>query len=356
MPVGTSLTETDRVLHRIETILQNTPEVSGISRRTGSELGLFATQQSRGDILVRLKKNRKRDVEAVMDEVRRKVESSLPGIRIEFVQILQDVLGDLEGNPDPIEIKIFGDDINALQSRAQEIAKKIEKIPGVVDLFNGVEKGNPEILVQLDPAKVHNAGLDPESVKNQLSEALLGEVVTQYRQFDRLIGVRVRFPDSARFNYESIRQFPLLNQTTGTVVPLSAVATLNEEEGSSELLRENQRQMVTITARISGTTLGDVIPQVKKIMQQTSLPIGYTWEIGGLYQSQQNSFRQLLVVLFIAIMLVLILLVLQFKDLLSAFVILSAAPVSLVGAFLMLRITNTEFNVSSFMGLIMESS
>jgi CzcA family heavy metal efflux pump len=353
MPAGTSLKETDRVLHEIEKILQSIPEVSGVSRRTGSELGLFATEQSVGDILVRLKKNRDRDVEEIMDDVRQKVESSLPSIRIEFVQILQDVLGDLEGNPDPVEIKIFGDDLDVLQDRAEKVAARVEKIPGIVDLFNGVQKGNPEILVQLDPTRVQNAGLDPESVKNQLSQALLGDVVTQYRQFDRLIGIRVRFADQQRFNYDFIRQFPLMNETTGTIVPLSSVANLKEVEGSSELLRENQRQMIHVTARISGTSLGDVIPEVKKIMDSTSLPLGYTWEIGGLYKSQQNSFRQLLVVLFIAIMLVLILLVLQFRDLLSAMVILSAAPVSLVGAFLMLRITNTEFNVSSFMGLIM---
>jgi CzcA family heavy metal efflux pump len=353
MPAGTSLTETDRVLHEVERILQQTPEVAGVSRRTGSELGLFATAQNEGDILVRLKKARHRGVEEIMDEVREKVESTLPGIRIEFVQILQDFLGDLEGNPNPVEIKIFGDDLNVLQNRAEEISQKVEKIDGVVDLFNGIQKGNPEILVQIDPTRTQNAGLDPESVKNQLAEALLGQVVTQYRQFDRLIGIRVRFPDSARFNYELVRKFPLLNQATGTIVPLSSIATLKEVEGSSELLRENQRQMIDITARISGTTLGDVIPKVKKIMQETSMPIGYTWEIGGLYQSQQNSFRQLLMVLFIAVMLVLILLVIQFRDLTSAFVILSAAPVSLVGAFLMLRITNTEFNVSSFMGLIM---
>lgn len=353
MPAGTSLSESDRVLHKIESILQSTPEVQGISRRTGAELGLFATVQNEGDILVRLKKDRDRDVEEVMDDVRQQVESSLPSIRIEFVQILQDVLGDLEGNPDPVEIKIFGDDLHVLEDRAEKIAGKVEKISGIVDLFNGVQKGNPEILVQLDPVRVQNSGLDPESVKNQLSSALLGEVVTQFRQFDRLIGIRVRISDSDRFNFQMVRQFPLLNETSGTLVPLSSIAFLKEVEGSSELLRENQRQMIAITARISGTTLGDVIPKVKRIMEAEQLPLGYTWEIGGLYQSQQSSFRQLLLVLFIAVMLVLILLVLQFRDLLSAIVILSAAPVSLVGAFLMLRITGTEFNVSSFMGLIM---
>ncbi|PWT90303.1 MAG: AcrB/AcrD/AcrF family protein, partial [Acidobacteria bacterium] len=308
---------------------------------------------SRGDIIVRLKKNRNRDVEAIMDDVRQKVESSLPSLRIEFVQILQDVLGDLEGNPEPVEIKIYGEDPNQLQQSGKTIAEKIKKIPGIVDLYNGVQQGNPEILVELDSARVQLAGLDQEAVSKQVSSALLGDVVTQFRQFDRLIGIRVRFSDAERFNYDVVRQFPLLNEKTGAVTPLGSVASITEVNGQNEVLRENQRQMIAITARISGATLGDVIPQVKKIMDQTALPLGYTYEIGGQYQSQQHSFRQLLLVLFIAVMLVFVLLVFQFREFLAAAVILSAAPVSLIGALLMLWITGTEFNVSSFMGLIM---
>lgn len=351
-PAGTSLQESDRVLHQVEKILKDTPEVYSFSRRTGAELGLFATPQNVGDILVRLKTNRKRGVEEVMDDVRQQVESSLPEIRVEFVQILQDILGDLEGESNPIEVKIFGDDLDVLQERAKSISEQMEKIPGIVDLFNGTEPGNPEILVQMDPNRVQLAGLDPESVAKQMNSALLGDVVTQIRQFDRLIGVRVRFSDEQRFNYDMIRQFPLVDEK-GNITPLSAVATFREVNGQGELLRENQRQMIAVTAGISGTSLGDAIAQVKQILDKTPLPLGYTYEIGGQYQSQQHSFRQLLLVLFIAVMLVFILLVLQFRDLLAATVILSAAPVSLIGALLMLWITGTEFNVSSFMGLIM---
>ena len=140
MPSGTTLTETDRVLHQIEKTLKDTPEIESISRRTGAELGLFATEQSRGDIIVRLKKDRSRRVEEIMDEVREKIESSLPGIRIEFVQVLQDLLGDLEGSPEPIEVKIFGDDQSQLQERAGKIAEQIEKVPGIVDLYNGLQQ------------------------------------------------------------------------------------------------------------------------------------------------------------------------------------------------------------------------
>ena len=209
------------------------------------------------------------------------------------------------------------------------------------------------MLIEVDPVRAQQAGLDPELVGKQMADALLGQVVTQYRQFDRLIGIRVRFSDQERFNYDLIRQFPLLSEKTGAIIPLASIATLHEVDGQTELLRENQRQMIAITARISGASLGKVIPSIKKILNQTPLPLGYTYEIGGQYQSQQHSFRQLLLVLFIAVMLVFILLVLQFREFLAALVILSAAPVSLVGAFLMLWITGTEFNVSSFMGLIM---
>jgi CzcA family heavy metal efflux pump len=353
LPSGTSLNETDRVLHQLEAILKQTPEVDSLSRRTGAELGLFATEQSTGDIIVRLKRDRDRDVEEIMDDVRVRIETALPVVRIEFVQILQDILGDLEGNPDPIEVKIFGEDQELLQQKAEEISEKIEKIPGVVDLFNGVQPGNPEILVEVNPSRAQRAGLNADSISKQVSAALLGEVVTQVRQFDRLIGIRVRFPDDQRFNPDLIQQFPLLDEATGNVIPLNAVATFREINGQNELLRENQRQMIAITARISGTSLGDAIGKMKQILQQVRLPLGYTYELGGQYESQQRSFRQLLMVLFVAVMLVFILLVLQFREFRAAVVILAAAPVSLVGAFLMLWITGTEFNVSSFMGLIM---
>lgn len=353
MPSGTSLEETNRVLHQVEEILKQTPEIAAISRRTGAELGLFATEQSTGDILVRLKKKRDRGAEEIMDELREKIETSQPAIRVEFIQILQDLLGDLEGAPEPVEVKIFGDDENVLQDRAVQIADQIEKIPGVVDLFNGVQAGNPEILVEVDPIRAQQAGLDPQSVAKQTADALLGRVVTEYRHFDRLIGIRVRFSDEQRMNYDVIRQFPLVNETTGAITPLGSIASFQEINGQNELLRENQRQMIAITARITGASLGNVIPKIKKILDAAPLPLGYTYEIGGQYQSQQQSFQQLLLVLFIAIMLVFILLVLQFRDFLAALVILSAAPVSLVGALLMLWITGTEFNVSSFMGLIM---
>ncbi|HET6266804.1 MAG TPA: efflux RND transporter permease subunit, partial [Acidobacteriota bacterium] len=353
MPSGTSLAETDRVLRAVEKILKETPEVESFSRRTGAELGLFATEQSRGDILVRLKPKRSRRVEEIMDDVRVKVQSSLPSLRVEFVQILQDVLGDLEGSPEPVEVKIFGDDPKPLLDLAPRIAKQIEAIPGVVDLYKGVQAGNPELLVEIDPTRVRKVGLDPEIVTKQVSAALLGDVITHIRQFDRLIGVRVRFSDADRFNEQLIRQFPLLDEHNGNIIPLGSIANFSETNGQNELLRENQRQMVTITSRISGASLGEVIKKVKQIMSHTQLPIGDTYEIGGQYESQQHSFRQLLLVLFIAIMLVFALLVIQFREYLSALVILSAAPVSLVGAFFLLWITGTEFNVSSFMGLIM---
>ena len=353
LPAGTSLDESDRVLHKIEKILDATPEVESFSRRTGAELGLFATAQNTGDILVRLKKKRDRDVEEIMDDVRTKVESTLPSIEIEFVQILQDILGDLEGSPEPVEIKIFGDDLEQLKERARVIADKVEKVPGVVDLFNGIQEGNPEIQIELDPTKAQHAGFDAETVVKQVSSALLGEVVTQVRQFDRLVGVRVRFPDQDRYRLDLIQQFPLFNEKTGMVVPLNTIATLKEVNGQSELLRENQRQMLAVTARISGTSLSKAISQVKQILAHTPLPPGSTYELGGQYQSQQQSFRQLLLVLFTGIMLVFVLLLIQFRDYLASLVILSAAPVSLVGAFIMLWLTGVEFNVSSFMGLIM---
>ena len=223
-PTGTSLPETDRMVKRVEAVLATTPEVAGFARRTGAELGLFATPQNSGDIVVRLKprSERTRTSEEVVDDLRGTFERQMPGMTIEFVLLLQDMLGDLEGAPEPIEVKIFGDDVPTLAHLADGVAEKMKKIDGVVDIVTP-QRGNPEIDVHVDPTRAAKAGFTVDQVSSQLATGLLGNVATGFRRGDRLIDVRVRFPDRYRFNFDWVRDFPLASQG-GTVVPLSTTA------------------------------------------------------------------------------------------------------------------------------------
>jgi CzcA family heavy metal efflux pump len=352
-PAGTSLPETDAMLKRVEAILKSDPDVDQFTRRTGLELGLFATEQNSGDFVVRLKPidKRSRRSDEIISEQRARFAREVPGVEIEFVQLLQDMLGDLEGNPEPVEVKVFGDDLPTLLRIAEGFTEKLRKIDGLVDIV-GPRLGNPELLVRIDTTRAAKAGFTPEQITRQLSAGMLGHVATEVRRGDRLVDLRVRYPDKYRFDPAWVRDFPLTSDA-GAVVPLQATAEAQLTEGSAQLYREDLKQMLPISARLEGRDLGSAIAEVRAMLEAEHLPVGYTWQIGGQYETQQNSFRSLLVVAALALLLVFGLLVAQFRGFTYAMVIVSAAPLSLVGAFGLMLLTHTPLNVSSFMGLIL---
>ncbi|HZQ93031.1 MAG TPA: efflux RND transporter permease subunit [Terriglobales bacterium] len=352
-PAGTSLSETDALVRQIEAKVAKLPELAAFSRRTGAELGLFATEQNKGDILVKLKprSERNRSADEIMAGLRQQITSGIAGVDVEFIQILQDMLGDLEGSPEPVEVKIFGNNSDELNRIADELGPRIEKVAGIVD-FKGPRRGNPELVINVDPALAAHVGLTVDQVSQQVSSGLLGNSATDFRLSDRLIPIRLRYPDAFRFQEASIRQFPIVTPAKQTV-PLQSLASIGQSRGQNELLRENQRLMVVLTARLENRDLGSAIADVRKILGDARLPVGYTWEIGGQYESQQSSFRELLFVLALSIAAVFTVLVIQFRAYLPALVIISAAPMSLVGVFLLLLVTRTPLNVSSFMGIIL---
>jgi len=352
-PPGTSLAETDSILRRIEERVQRMPETASFSRRTGAELGLFATEQNKGDILVKVKprSQRKRSTDEVIADLRSQIQQNVPGIQVEFIQILQDMIGDLEGSPEPVEIKLFGSSMAVLAQAADEIGAKIQKIPGIVD-YKGILKGNPEIVFHVDSALAGRLGLTVDQVSQQVSAGLLGLTQTSFREADRTVGIRVRFPDGFRMDYANIRQYPIVTASK-QIVPLGSIAQVEEVRGATQLNRENQRLMAALTARLENRDLGSAIRDVQRVMHEVRLPLGCTYEIGGQYESQQSSFRDLLRVLCLALAAVFSVLVMQFRSFHPALIILSAAPLSLLGVFAMLELTGTPLNVSSFMGIIL---
>jgi CzcA family heavy metal efflux pump len=352
-PAGTALEETDRQLRKVEAVVLKIPEVASIQRRTGSELGLFATQSNSGDVLVRLKGRgqRSRSSEEVISDLREKLHEAVPGLDIEFVQLLQDMLGDLEGNPTPIEVKVFGDDATVLAELGGQMEETLGKISGVVDIV-GVQSGSPEQTWQIDPVGAGRLGLTVADVSQQISAAWLGEVATDYLALDRSIPVRVRYPDSVRFDGGRLGQ-TVVRGVDGRSAPISALASVVPASGQTVLSRENLRQMVLVSARLEGRDLGGAVNEITALLQGMKLPVGYTWEVGGQYLAQRQAFRELLQVLAIASALVFVILVVHFRAFSPAVLILGAAPLSLAGALLALIITGTELNVSSAMGLVL---
>jgi CzcA family heavy metal efflux pump len=356
MPPGSSLEETNRTVSQVEQILHSIPEVQSTSRRTGLQLGLAAvTEANTGDISVKLKPRRSRNIEAIISEVRSKITQQEPAIDVEFVQTLQDMIGDLSNAPEPIRIKLFSPDAQLLSQWAPRVANAIGKVPGVVDVLNGIDNtiSGPAIDFRVNPAVAARAGFTPEEVAVDASSLLAGEPASApVIAHDRAYTIRIRYPEANRSSLAAMSN-TLLNSASGRTATLGSVATVTEMPGQTEIRRENLQRDVAVTARLEGRDLGSGMAAVMKAVSALKLPPGIRVEYGGTYQEQQRSFADLIVVLLLAIVLVFIVLLFEFRTFAAPLAILSSALLSTSGVFFALLITRTTFNIASFMGLIM---
>ena len=355
-PAGTSLEETNRMVSHMEQIMNSVPEIESTSRRTGAELGLAAvTEANRGDILAKLKKDRDRGIDEVIADVRAKVTSAEPAVRVEFVQVLQDMIGDLTSEPEPVQIKLFSQDAPLLESWAPKVATAIGKVPGVVDVLDGIENtiSGPAVTFQIDPMVAARAGFTPQEITTDAVAILEGETAdTPVVSNDRAYTVRVRFPAGSRASLEAMEN-TLLTSSSGRTATLGALAKIIELPPQTEIRRENLQRDVSVTARLEGTDLGSAVAAVQKVVDGLHLPSSIRVEYGGTYKEEQKSFRDLIFVFILAIVLVFIVLLFEFGTFAAPVAILASALLSTSGVFIALLITGTTFNVSSFMGMIM---
>ncbi len=356
MPAGSSLQETNRVVTHVEQILRAMPDVESTSRRTGLQLGLAAvTEANTGDISVKLKDKHKGSADDVMQEARAQIKEQEPALDVEFVQTLQDMIGDLTGAPEPVQIKLFSTNAELLSQWAPRLADSISKIKGVVDVLNGIDNAisGPAITFQVDPMLTARAGFTPEEVAVDASAILEGEpaptpVVTN----DRAYTIRVRYPQQNRATLDAMSN-TLLNSASGHTATLGSLATLTEQPGQTEIRRENLQRMVAVTARLEGRSTSAAIGDIQKAVRDLKMPSSIRVVYGGTYQEQQQSFKDLLMVLFLAVILVFIVLLFEFRSFAAPVAILSSALLSTSGVVFALLITRTRFNIASFMGLIM---
>jgi multidrug efflux pump subunit AcrB len=355
-PAGTSLTETNRILQHVEQILRSTPEVEITSRRTGLQMGLAAvTEANTGDFTVRLKNNRDRDIDEVMEDIRERIRKSEPALDIEFTQVLQDMIGDLSNSPEPIQIKLFSSDAALLNQLGPRVEDAIKKIPGVVDTQNGVDNtiSGPATSFQVDPDVAGRLGFTPSEVADDATAILDGLPTSEPMIVNgRPYTIRVRLPDETRASLDSI-QNTVFNSSTGHTASLGSLAQVTQLPPQNEILRENLQQLITVTGRLEGSDLGTAMQRVQATVQNLHIPSSVRIEYGGTYQEQQKSFRDLLRVLVLALVLVFGVLLAEFRNFSAPIAILTSSVLSISGVVLALLITRTEFNVASFMGLIM---
>ncbi|HET7152321.1 MAG TPA: efflux RND transporter permease subunit, partial [Candidatus Kapabacteria bacterium] len=352
-PPGTSLDETNRMMTNVDNIIRSIPDIYSYSRRTGTQMGFFITEPNTGDYFIELKHGNRRSIFNVISELRTKIQNAEPSLRIDFGQILEDGIGDMISNPAPIEIKVFGDDKPLVEKTAHRIADIITPIPGIADVFDGVVISGPSLLVNVDAQKASLAGLTAQDVRDQLSAMVQGDVSTSVQHGEKLIGIRVRYPDAYHYDIQTLSQTQIFSPK-GFYLPLSNVATVDLTAGQSEVHRENLKQDVSVTARLDERDLGSAMKEISKTLAKSLvLPAGVTIEYGGLYQSQQESFKGLLMVLGAAALFVFIVLLFEFESLKVPVIVFLVNIPSLFGVIFALWVTNVSFNISSFVGMIL---
>ena len=361
MPPGSSLQETDRVLRSIETMLRATPEVESTSRRTGLELGFATvTEPNTGDIAVKLKAKRSRAADEIISEVRAKVTSSQPGLDVEFIQKLQDMIGDLTGAPEPVVVKLFSADPDLLSTWAPQVADALGKVKiggrtPIVDVADGIERttSGPAVRFTVNPDATDRAGFTPEELGTVSVAMVEGEPATAPVLMNgRPYPLRVRFPASTRASLEAMSNTMLVS-SNGSTATLGSLTAVDELPGQTEIRRENLQRLVEVTARLEGVDMGTGIAAVQKTVRDLKLPPSIRVDYGGTYKEQQKSFRDLTTVLGLAVVLIFLVLLFEFRSFTPPIAILSSAILSTSGVLFALLITRTTLNVSSFMGLIM---
>jgi CzcA family heavy metal efflux pump len=350
-PPGTSLTETSRQLLQAEAMLRAHPDVESYSRRTGARLALAIAEPHSGDFLVKLKPARKHSTDEVIAEMRHQFHQALPGIEWDFPGILSDLVGDLTWSPKPIEIKIFSTDLNFLKEKAPQVEQQLQKIKGVVDTFDGLMFTGNSLNLRVRHVDAGRFGLTADDIAGAVNTAMLGQVASTVLEGDRVVGIRVLVDPKSMDRISTLRTLPL-RTPTGSVVQLAQVADVIEEPSQVELRREDLRQDVAVTARLEGRDLGSAMAEIRTALSQDkSLPPGSV-EFGGLYQQQQESFRNLLMVLVMAIFLVFTVLLIEFRSFYEPIAIVFGAILALFGTVVALWLTHTSLNIVSFLGAI----
>nr|WP_283770822.1 efflux RND transporter permease subunit [Acidocella sp. C78] len=334
-------------------ILRADPAVATWSTRLGAGLGGDLNEPYQGDIFVQLRPlGQRAPIWTVMDRIRRRIIDRVPGIDFDESQLMSDLLGDLVSQPEPIEIELHGDPAR-LDATAKTVAAAIGQIPGVVGVQDGVVIAGDTIDIHVDPAKAAMFGFDPLAVERQVTTALRGSVVTALPGQDRFTGVRLELPRDAFAQTGDLLRLPLA-APSGALVPLGAIATLNTVSGRPEIARDNLRQIVAVTGRISGGGISTAIAAVRRVLARPGLlPVGMSYRLGGLYRQQQKAFIGLARVFVAAVLAEFVLLLFLYRSFVIAGAIVVTALLSSLAVFIGLDLSGVALNITALMGMTM---
>jgi heavy metal efflux system protein len=358
-PTGTTLDASDEILGKVDQVVLNHPDVETYMRRTGTNMISGISMASGvippnyGDYLIQLKPGVNRKTDEVISELRDRATAVAPALEIEFGQRIADLLGDLIGRPQPVVIKIFGDDQAKLQEIALKVQENLNKIQGVADVMNGIIYDGPSVTIIPDQDKLAQYRISPVDFQTQLKVYNEGFPVGQVQEGEQMLTILLRNTKFKDNNIELIKNQPVY-APNGTFMPLQYFAKVVLSSGDPELTREDLKSNIEVTARLDNRDLGSAVNEIKTVIAKNILlPPGFYIEYGGTFEQQQASFRELLLILLTAIVLVFTILLFLFRNLRIALLIIFISILGIGGCVWGLFLTGIPLNVGSYTGIIM---
>ncbi len=338
MPVGSSLERTDAKVRQIEAIVQALPEVRDVSTWVG---GAGTRNQARLNIVLKDRKDRSRSQKQVEDAMRTAI-ARIPGTDASV------------GFNRPIYVAILGSDPQGLARVADAFAAKVKEIRGVVDVESSVKAGLPAYAVKLKPGAVRELGLTAPQLASSLRAYVNGEVATYWTTPDGdQVDVVLRLNESARERIEQLRALPVAFAKDGTPISLDSVATIETVFNPDVIRRQNLQRREAVFAGVQGRSAGDVGQDVQQLIKDTTLPPGFSFDVGGQMQQQAEAFGGLLAAMALAVIFIYIVLASQFGSFLQPIAIMASLPLALIGVMLALLLWKSTLNVFSMIGLVM---
>jgi CzcA family heavy metal efflux pump len=375
-PAGTSLEETDAICKEIEKIIDKNPDVESYSRRTGIHMAFKSDPSNIGDYSIQLRQNRTKTTDEVINELRKEVEANVVAMEeISFGQRISDLLGDLMSTPQPIQIKIFGDDYKLLKIFAGKTDTLLQQIPGIADINNGLVTAGPSIIFVPNQEKLslykisladfqmqltaYTAGVPlglnaNVAIPSPFQAAMTGGLqIGQLQDGEQMRRILLRFTNFKDNDLELLKR-QLIFLPDGTTRPLSFFCDVKISPGEIEYRREDLKSAVIVTARLENRDLGSAIKDIqKKLSAGLPLPQGYTIVYGGAYAEQQQSFKELLTILAMATLLVFGVMMFLFKEWRISLLLLFVSVTAISGCIIALYVVGIPLNVSSYTGIIM---
>jgi multidrug efflux pump subunit AcrB len=343
MPVGSSLERSDAKVRQVEEIVAAFPEVKNIATRIGGTGGGLSVGRNQASLNIGLveRRERGRTQKQVEDAIREKI-AGIPGIDVSV------------GFDRPIYVAILGSDAEGLARLAQEFAAKVGAIPGITDVELSVKPGLPAYAVRLKPGAVRELGLTAPQLASSLRAYVNGEVATHWTTpAGDQVEVLLRLPEAERERIEQLRGLPVAFAPDGTPIALDSVATLEPVANPEVIRRQNLQRREAIFAGVKGRPAGDVGADVKQLVEQTTLPPGYSFDLGGATRDQQEAFAAMLGAMGLAVIFIYIVLASQFGSFVQPIAIMASLPLALIGVMLALLLWRSTLNVFSMIGLVM---